>query len=81
MMRSMKNADATLPQADVTDVHAEQLTLLPHHEVPTRFRLPDETRRRGLQHVAEIRQMLASREADALADNVHRLPPRTKRAA
>ena len=80
-MGNLKNADATLPRADATEVHAEQLTLLPHHQVPTRFRLPDETRRRGLQHVAEIRQMLADRESATRHANIHRLPPRTKQAA
>lgn len=77
----MKNADATPRPADATDVPAEQLTLLPHHEVRARFRLPDETRRRGLHHVAEIRQLLAERESATRSDNIHRLPPRTKRAA
>ena len=39
----------------------EQLTLLPTPSAPARFRLSQETRERGLRHVAEIRQMLAAR--------------------
>ncbi len=58
MMGTMKPATRTpLPSA-------EQLTLLPSAVAPTtpaRFRLSRDTRERGLRHVAEIRQMLASR--------------------
>ena len=38
----------------------QQLTLLPS-PVSARFQLSQETRQRGLRHVAEIRQMLAER--------------------
>jgi hypothetical protein len=41
----------------------QQLSLLPTPEVPLQFRLDAETRRRGLRHVAEIRRMLAERQA------------------
>jgi hypothetical protein len=45
----------------------QQLTLLPptpsSSRVPLQFRLDEATRRRGLQHVAELRRMLASRQA------------------
>jgi hypothetical protein len=41
----------------------EQLTLLPTPDVPVQFRLDEATRRRGLQHVAEIRALLAERKA------------------
>lgn len=41
----------------------QQLTLLPSPEVPVQFRLDAETRRRGTAHIAEIRQLLADREA------------------
>jgi hypothetical protein len=41
----------------------QQLTLLPSSEVPVQFRLDADTRRRGLQHIAEIRQLLAERRA------------------
>jgi hypothetical protein len=82
MMGTMKNADATLPTAGAADLaRGEQLTLLASHEVPTRFRLADDTRRRGLRHIAEIRETLAGREAVAAQTNVHRLPRRTPRAA
>jgi hypothetical protein len=45
----------------------EQLRLLPSPEVPVQFRLDVATRRRGLQHVAEIKQMLAERRAQRTA--------------
>jgi hypothetical protein len=72
----MKNEFATPHQADIT----EQLTLLSAPEVAARFRLPESTRRRGLRHVAEIRQMLSERGVTDQT-NVHRLPPRTDKAA
>jgi hypothetical protein len=42
---------------------SQQLTLLPAPDVPVQFRLDEATRRRGLRHVAEIRQQLAARQA------------------
>ena len=48
---------STTPQAP------EQLTLLPEPTVPLRFRLDEATRRRGLQHIAEIRAQLERRPA------------------
>jgi hypothetical protein len=42
---------------------AQQLSLLPAADVPLQFRLDAATRRRGLRHVAEIRQLLAERQA------------------
>lgn len=41
---------------------AEQLTLLPTTTTPARFRLSNDTRARGLRHIAEIRQRLAAAE-------------------
>ena len=41
----------------------QQLTLLPSSDVPVQFRLDAETRRRGIQHVIEIRRLLAERQA------------------
>jgi hypothetical protein len=45
----------------------QQLTLLPPNQptpmVPLQFRLDEATRRRGLQHVAELRRLLAERQA------------------
>jgi hypothetical protein len=41
----------------------QQLTLLPSSNVPVQFRLDADTRRRGQRHVAEIRRMLAERQA------------------
>ena len=46
-----------------TDTAAEQLSLLPTTTTPARFRLSNDTRERGLRHVAEIRQMLAASTA------------------
>jgi hypothetical protein len=40
----------------------QQLSLLPTPDVPVRFRLDEATRRRGLQHIAEIRAQLATRQ-------------------
>ena len=54
----------------------QQLTLLPSSDVPVRFRLDAETRRRGLQHVAEIRRQLAERQAVKALANVETLPTR-----
>jgi len=41
----------------------QQLTLLPSSHVPAQFRLDADTRRRGQRHIAEIRLMLAERQA------------------
>lgn len=41
----------------------QQLTLLPSSDVPIRFKLDADTRRRGIQHIAEIRRQLAERQA------------------
>ena len=50
----------------------KQLTLLPSSEVPVQFRLDADTRRRGIQHVIEIRRLLAERETTR--QHVGRLP-------
>jgi hypothetical protein len=52
----------------------QQLTLLPSSDVPLRFRIDAETRRRGIRHIAEIRQQLAERQA-ARADTPAARPP------
>jgi hypothetical protein len=52
----------------------QQLTLLPSPDVPVQFRLDAETRRRGLQHIAEIRLQLAARQAARAT--VQQLPTR-----
>ncbi len=77
----MKNIVAIPHRADAPIEAAEQLSLLPNHEVASRFRLAEETRQLGLRHIAEIREMLAERETAATKNMVHRLPPRTRRAA
>jgi hypothetical protein len=48
---------------DILHDEPQQLSLLPAPEVPVRFRLDEATRRRGLQHIAEIRARLAARES------------------
>ena len=50
----------------------QQLTLLPSSDVPVQFRLDADTRRRGIQHVIEIRRLLAERQA---AKQVAGVPP------
>ena len=86
----MTTSDAPTGQSDrATTPGAEQLTLLDTAEVSrlktsnahARFRLSAATRRRGLQHVAEIRQQLAAAGRQSTDDNVRRLPPRRPEAA
>ncbi len=64
MMGTMtRTARITRPRMTLVDADAatnEQLTLLPTTSTPARFQLSRETRERGLRHVAEIRQMLAT---------------------
>lgn len=54
-------ATSPRPLTLAADVESEQLTLLPNTDVTARFRLSQDTRERGLRHVAEIRRMLAER--------------------
>lgn len=58
-----------------------QLSLLPSSAVPVQFRLDADTRRRGLQHIAEIRRQMAEREAarNEVADLPRRRPDRHDR--
>ncbi len=64
---------------------AEQLSLLsdssPQVVVSARFRLGKATCERGLRHVAEIKEVLARRQAEREAATKHRLPPRRRPAA
>ena len=46
-----------------TEAAPTQLSLLPESSAPVRFRLDAATRRRGLRHVAEMRALLAQRQA------------------
>ncbi len=62
-----------------------QLSLLPSPEVPVQFRLDADTRRRGLRHVAEIREQMAARQAarrqaEHLAERSIRRPVRPEAA-
>lgn len=41
--------------------HPEQLALFGRSAVPERFRLDDDTRRRGMRHVAELKARLEAR--------------------
>ena len=73
MMGSMKSAIRTQL------LSTEQLTLLPSTvapATPARFRLSNDTRERGMRHVAEIRQMLAAR-----AESTAAVAPRHDQAA
>jgi len=58
----------------------QQLTLLPSSDLPVQFRLDADTRRRGIQHVIEIRRLLAQRQAAKQAVSVpmarHPIRPR-----
>jgi hypothetical protein len=48
----------------MSDTHApQQLSLLPAIDVPVQCRIDEATRRRGMRHIAEIRQQLAERQA------------------
>lgn len=42
----------------------EQLSLLATPSVPLQFRLDERTRRAGLQHIAELRAVMAAQAAD-----------------
>ena len=60
----------------------QQLTLLPSSDVPVQFRLDADTRRRGIQHVIEIRRQLADRQAAKQVDEtIARRQPLRSRAA
>jgi len=54
------------------------VALAPAASVPLQFRLNDSTRRRGLLHVAELRQQLAERQAarEAAGEAARQLPRR-----
>jgi hypothetical protein len=60
---STNGIDTPAPTTDAADV-AEQLSLLAIASVPLQFRLDERTRRAGLQHVAELRALMASLSAD-----------------
>lgn len=55
--------DGGMSEHETPEQTPEQLSLLPSSDVPVRLRLDLATRRRGLQHIAEIRQQLAARQA------------------
>ena len=46
------------------DAAPRQLSLLHHPDVPVQFRIDADTRRRGLRHIAEIRQQMEERRAE-----------------
>ena len=65
---SHRAASGTLDPAENT-IHAtidapEQLSLLGAPSVPLQFRLDERTRRNGLQHVAELRALMAAQVAN-----------------
>jgi len=74
MMGTMNTTARSHPRSTADGPSAEQLTLLPTTSTPARFLLSKDTRERGLRHVAEIRQMLATgarNEASADLANLH----------
>jgi hypothetical protein len=61
-----------------TSRNSDQLSLFPVAAgVPERFRLDDETRRRGLRHVARLRAQLEARYPSPKAARSPALPPRS----
>jgi hypothetical protein len=73
-MGTMKNASGAQQLALLSDVSS----------VPTvsvRFQLSQDTREIGRRHIAEIRQVLAERQAARNSSNVITMPARTNRAA
>jgi hypothetical protein len=82
MLGTMNTSTRTAPRSITLDAgdsaSIEQLTLLPTPSTPARFRLSAETRERGMRHVAEIREMLASRNDRA---GVNDTTPRRDQAA
>ena len=57
-------ATSTTNPADSPTGAAEQLCLLSSPSVPLQFRLDERTRRSGLQHVAQLRAMMADQAAN-----------------
>ena len=52
-----------LPSTNLSNRPSNKPSTKPSSNVPLQFRLDEATRRRGLQHVAELRHLLASRQA------------------
>ena len=73
-MGTMKNASGSQQLALLSDVSS-----IP--TVSVRFQLSQDTRKIGRRHVAEIRQMLAERQAARNDSNLITTPARTNRAA
>jgi hypothetical protein len=64
----------------MTSEQPQQLSLLPRHDVPLRFRLDQATVQRGRRHIAEIRKMLREQHPFEDSDQSGALP-RRRRAA
>ena len=73
-MGTMKNASGAQQLALLSDVSS-----IP--TVSVRFQLSQDTHKIGRRHVAEIRQMLAERQAARNDSNLITTPARTNRAA
>lgn len=58
---------------------SRQLDLFPAPTLPSRFRLSDDTVRRGRRHIAEIRTRLASSRHEYELDGVTPIPKRHQR--
>ncbi|MDQ3738568.1 MAG: hypothetical protein M3337_05300 [Actinomycetota bacterium] len=59
-----------------TNTSSQQLDLFPAPTLPARFRLSDDTVKRGRRHIAEIRKMLASSHHDYELDGTTPIPKR-----
>lgn len=96
-VRDIASAPSTTAADRESELRAEQLTLLsvpidtraqqlpttarPTRSVHARFRLNQQTRERGLAHVAEIRRQLEEAKAARESATTKRLPPRRPQAA
>jgi hypothetical protein len=66
-----------LPTSGGAIERPEQLMLLPPTDVPLQFRLDERTRRRGLEHIAQIRRQLAEQAAKRQAPPERRVSHRS----
>lgn len=62
-----------------TTTSSRQLNLFPAPTLPARFRLSEDTVKRGRRHIAEIRKMLASSPHNYELEGVTPIPERHQR--
>ena len=75
--RTARNHRTTGPSHTSISSPPEQLSLLATSDLPVQFRLDRRTRERGLEHVAEIRRLLAAKHAGVEAMAAITTAPRT----